>query len=130
MNADLTLKGKAYKLQYSDKAGSVRRSTTDGATLPHVMSIKHSSAVSSATKVAINRTLVRIDMSHLLSDGVSPGPEPVSAYMVVQHATGLNAPTTAAIQTAVQSLIQALTGTVADGSALNLLDAICVNKEQ
>lgn len=130
MNADVTLKSKVYKLLYSDKAGSERKSITDGATLPHKLRIAHSDATDSATKLPIQRSLVRVDMTHLDTGGVNPSPVPVSAYIVVQHGTGLYQPSTASVELAVDTLIQALTGTGADASALDLTDEIFVNKEQ
>jgi hypothetical protein len=48
----------------------------------------------------------------------------------VQHGTGTYQPTTAAIQLAIASLVQIVSGTAADASALGLDDDIFVNKEQ
>lgn len=130
MNADITLKSKVYKLLYSDKAESVRKSITDGAILPHTIRIAHSEAVDSATKLPVKRSLMRVDMTHVDTGGVNPAPTTVSAYLVVQHGIGLNQPSQAAIELAVDTLIQALTGTGADASALDLTDEIFVAKEQ
>jgi hypothetical protein len=130
MNADITLKAKAYKQVYSDKAESVRRSTTDGAVLPHTLRVAHSDAVDGTTKSPVKRHLVRLDMSHLDTGGVNPSPIPVTAYMVVQHGIGLYQPSQTAIELAVDSVIQALSGTGADASALDLTDEIFVNQEQ
>jgi hypothetical protein len=130
MNADITLKAKVYKLLYSDKTESIRKSITDGAILPHTLRIAHSDATDSSTKLPIKRSLVRVDMTHVDTGGTNPSPVPVSAYVVVQHGTGLYQPTQAAIELAVDTLIQGLTGTGADASALDLTDEIFVNKEQ
>jgi hypothetical protein len=130
MNADITLKSKVYKLQFSDKGESQRKSVTDGATLPHKIKIAHSDATDSATKQPIRRHLMRVDMTHVDTGGINPAPVPVTAYMVVQHGTGTNQPASAAIELAVDTLIQALTGTAADASALDLTDEIFVNEEQ
>lgn len=130
MNADITLKAKVYKLNYSDKSGSLRTSTTDGAALPHTVKIAHSDAVDSKTKLPMKRSLFRVDMTHLDTGGVNPSPLPVSVQIVVQKGTGLYAPSLTAIELAVDSAIQALTGTAADGSALDLADEIFVNLEQ
>jgi hypothetical protein len=48
----------------------------------------------------------------------------------VQHGIGLYQPSTASIELAVDTLVQALTGTAADASALDLADEIFVGKEQ
>jgi len=130
MNADITVKAKVYKLLFSDQAGSQRKSVTDGATLPHTLKIAHSDAIDSATKLPIKRSLMRVDMTHVDTGGVNPAPIPVSAYIVVQHGTGTGQPSTAAVQLAIASLVQILSGTGADGSALGLDDDIFVNKEQ
>jgi hypothetical protein len=130
MNADITLKAKVYKQVYSDQAGSLRRSTTDGAALPHTMRIAHTNAVDSKTKVPTIRSLTRVDMSHLDTGGINPSPLPVSVQLVVVKGTGLYAPTQAAIELCVDTLIQALSGTGADASALDLTDEIFVNGEQ
>jgi hypothetical protein len=130
MNADITLKGKVFKLLYSDLAGSVRRSITDGATLPHTMKIAHTQATDSATKLPVSRSQFRVEMTVLDTGGVNPSPIPVTAYMIVQHGKGLYQPSQAAIELAVDVLVQALTGTAADASALDLADEVFVNKEQ
>lgn len=130
MNADITLKSKVYKQVYSDKAGSFRKSVTDGAALPHTLRIAHTDTINSKTKVATRRSLCRLDMTHLDTGGVNPSPQPVSVQLVVEKGTGVYAPTQAAIELAVDSVIQALTGTGADASALDLADEIFVNEEQ
>lgn len=130
MNADITLKAKVYKQVYSDKAGSLRKCTTDGAALPHQIRIAHTEATDNKTKVPTIRSLMRVDMSHLDTGGVNPSPLPVSVQLVVVKGTGIYAPTQAAIELAVDSLIQALTGVTADASALDLADEIFVNGEQ
>lgn len=130
MNADITLKSKVYKQNYSDKAGSLRTSTTDGAALPHTVKIAHTDAVDSKSKLPIKRSLFRVDMSHLDTGGVNPSALPVSVQVVVQRGTGLYQPTQTAIELAVDTMIQALTGTAADASALDLTDEIFVNMEQ
>lgn len=130
MNADITLKGKAYKQVYSDKAGSLRRSITDGAALPHTIRVAHTDMIDSKTKSSARRSLMRVDMTHLDTGGVNPAPLQVSAQLVVVKGTGTNQPTQAAVELAVDTLIQALTGTGADASALDLADEIFVNEEQ
>lgn len=130
MNADITLKGKAYKLIYSDKLGSLRKSVTDGAALPHTMRIAHTDAVNSKTKVLTRRSLSRIDMTHLDTGGVNPSPQPVSVQLVVEKGVGLYAPTLTAIELAVDSLMQMYSSTAADASALDLTDEVFVNEEQ
>jgi hypothetical protein len=130
MNADITLKGKVYKLLFSDKTESQRKSITDGATLPHTIKIAHSDATDSATKQPIKRSLFRVDMTHVDTGGVNPSAVPVTAYLVVQHGTGLFQPSLAAIELAVDTVVQAMTGTAADASALDLADEVFVNKEQ
>jgi hypothetical protein len=130
MNPDITLKGKAYKQVYSDKAGSLRKSITDGAALPHYLRIAHSDMVDSKTKIAARRHLFRVDMTHVDTGAVNPSPLQVSAQLVVVTGTGVYQPTQAAIELAVDTLIQALTGTGADASALDLTDEVFVNEEQ
>lgn len=130
MNNDITLKSKAYKLLYSDKTGSRRRSTTDGATLPHELSIAHTDSVDQKTKSPVKRSVCRVEMTHLDTGGISPAATPVIAYMVVQHGTGVNQPSQTAIILAIETVIQALGSTTADASALGLADEIFVNKEQ
>jgi hypothetical protein len=130
MTNDITLKGKVYNWQFSTEAGSQRKSITDGATLPHTIKIAHSDATDSATKLPIKRSLFRVDMTHVDTGGVNPAPVPVSAYLVVQHGTGLYQPTTAAIELAVDTVVQAMTGTGADASALDLADEIFAGKQQ
>jgi len=130
MNADITLKGKVYKQVYSDKAGSLRRSITDGTTLPHEISIAHQDATDSKSKLPVKRSKMALSYSHKDTGGVNPSPVPVLAQLVVQHGTGLYQPTQADIEFAVDSLVQALTGTAADASALDLADEIFASKEQ
>jgi hypothetical protein len=130
MNANITLKSKVYNQVYSDKAGSLRRSITDGAALPHELRISHTDAVDSKTKLEVKRSVMRVDMTHLDTGGVNPAPVPVTAYLVVQHGVGTNQPSTASIELAVDTLIQALTGTGADASALDLADEVFAGKEQ
>lgn len=130
MNDNITLKAKVYNRVYSDKAGSLRRSLTDGAALPHTIKVAHTEIVDSVSKLKLARSLVRIDMSHLDTGGVNPAATPVTAYMVVTHGTGINQPTTAAIELAVDSLCQAMVGTGADASALDLAAIFFANKEQ
>lgn len=130
MNADITVKAKVYKLVYSDKAGSLRRSTTDGAPLPHTIRIAHTDAVDSKTKVPNVRSLIRVDMTHVDTGGVNPSPLPVSVQLVLVAGKDTYAPTSAAILLAVDSMRQILASTAADASALDLATTIGVNKEQ
>lgn len=130
MNADITLKGKAYVQNYSDKAGSLRTSITDGAALPHTIRIAHTDGIDSKTKLPITRSLFRVDMSHLDTGGVNPSPLPVSVQVVVQKGKGLYQPSTATIELAVDSAVQAFTGTGADASALDLADEIFAGNQQ
>jgi len=130
MTSDITVKGKAYALVYSDKAGSLRRSTTDGATLPHTIRIAHTDAVDSATKIATRRSLLRVDMTHLDTGGVNPSPLPVSVQVVVVKGKGSYSPSSTAILLALDSAIQFLSTTAADGSALGLRSTYSVNEEQ
>lgn len=130
MNADITVKAKSYKTIYSDKNGSLRRSITDGATLPHELKIAHTEATDSRTKIPTTRSLMRLDMTHLDTGGVNPSPLPVSVQIVVVKGKGLYQPSQTAIELAVDSVIQALTGTGADASALDLTDEIFVAGEQ
>jgi len=130
MNANITLKSKVYNQVYADKGGSLRRSITDGATLPHELRIAHSDGVDSKSKLAIKRSLFRIDMTHLDTGGINPSPIPVTCYMVVQHGVGTFQPSTTAIELAVDSVCQALVSTAADGSALDLADDVFAAKEQ
>lgn len=130
MNPDITLKSKVYKMLYSDKVGSMRKSITDGAALPHTIRIAHQDATDSKTKVPTRRSLIRVDMTHLDTGAVNPSPLPVSAQLVLVKGTGVWAPTQAQIELCVDTLIQALTGTAADASALDLTDEIFVNEEQ
>jgi hypothetical protein len=130
MNANITLAGKVYNQVYSDKAGSLRKCVTDGAAFMHTVRIAHTDAIDSKTKVPTRRSLFRLDMTHVDTGGTNPAPLPVSAQLVVVKGTGLYAPSSAAIQAVVDSVIQALTGTGADASALDLNDEIFVNEEQ
>lgn len=132
MNPDITLKGKVYSQQYSgtNVTGSQRRSITDGAALPHTIRIAHQDAIDSKTKIATRRSLFRLDYSHLDTGGVNPSPLPVSVQLVVVKGKGIYAPSQATIEAAVDSVIQALTGTAADASALDLTDEIFVGEQQ
>jgi len=130
MNANITLKSKVYNQIYSDKAGSLRRSITDGATSPHTLRIAHTDGIDSATKIATRRSLMRLDMTHTDTGAVNPSPLPVSVQVVVVKGTGVYAPTQAAIELAIDSVVQALTGTSADASALDLADEVFANEEQ
>lgn len=130
MNADLTIHGKVYKQVYSDKAGSLRRSTTDGAALPHTLRIAHMDAIDGKTKIATRRSLMRFDMSHLDTGGVNPSPLPVSIQVIVTKGTGTYQPSAVAIAMVCNSMVQALATTAADASALDLDDEIFLNEEQ
>lgn len=130
MNNDLTIKGKAFNLVYSDQKGSLRRSTTDGATRPHTLKIAHQDSVDSATKVPTIRSSTRFDYTHLDTGGVNPSPKPVTCYMVLEQGKGQYAPSSADIQMVISMLVQVLSSTAADASALNLANNIGVNKEQ
>jgi hypothetical protein len=130
MNADITVKAKAYSLLYSDKTESKRRSVTDGATLPHYITISHVDAIDRKTKLPVKRSTLRIDMSHLDTGNVNPSPVPVTASLVVIQGQGLYQPTTTAIELVVDSLIQMLSGTGADASALDLTDEVFAGLQQ
>jgi len=130
MNADITLKSKAYKLIYSDANGSLRRSITDGATLPHTMEIAHQDATDGATKLPVTRSKFAVNMSYLDTGGVNPSPIPVRVQIVVVAGKGVYQPSQTAIELCVDTAIQALTGTGADASALDLADEIFANHEQ
>lgn len=81
MNADITLNSIVFKRSYDDKSGSLRRDTSRGLNLPQDLSIKSSTYVDSATKVAGQRFVVRIDRSLV---GVADGRKAVaSAYVVL-----------------------------------------------
>jgi len=122
--------GKAYKSIFNDADKSVRRSTTDGATLPHLITISHTDAVDSKTKVSCRRSTMRVDLTHVDTGGVNPSPLPVSCYVVLVKGKGVYAPSTTAIQLAINSLVQLLAQTAADASALALRDPFGVNEEQ
>jgi hypothetical protein len=98
--------------------------------LPHTLRIAHQDAIDSRTKVATRRSLMRVDMTHLDTGGVNPSPLQVSVQLVVVKGKDTYAPSQTAIELAVDTLIQALTGTAADASALDLADEIFVNEEQ
>lgn len=130
MNNDITLKGKTYALQFSDKTGSQRRSTTDGAHLPHLVRIAHMDAVDSATKLPVKRSKSQVVFSYLDTGAVNPSPIPVTVTLTVVRATGIYQPSASVVQNAIGSLIQMLNGTSADAASLNLLTNIHVNEEQ
>jgi len=130
MNADITLKGKAYKLVFSDKAGSKRVSTTDGAQMPHTLRIAHQDAIDSATKLPITRSLFESAITHKDTTGTIVAPRPVRAYVVVEKLKGANAPSTADILLAIGTVIQAIASTSADASALDLASSVFVTGEQ
>jgi len=70
-----------YYLVYSDKTeGSLYRNTSDGASLPREITVKHQTFIDSKTKVSSRRTVVRYDRRVVLADG-SIGV--VSGYLVV-----------------------------------------------
>jgi len=131
MTPDITLMGKSFKWIASlQNGGSLRRSTTDGATLPHTIKINHTDAVDSATKVACRRSQFRVDVTHLDTGGVSPSPLPCTAYVVFVKGKGMYGPSSATIQLTLNMLIQALSQTAADASALALRDLFGINEEQ
>lgn len=127
MNADLTINGLTFKLQYSDKdAGSSRREVSRGVNLPETLTIKSQSYIDSKTKIPGRRTVVREDRA--VSDGAGGVTEGLAAYLVV---TVPNKPeiTTAEVQAVLTRLITLLAGTTVTGG-LALSDAIFVNQEQ
>lgn len=130
MNANYTIKGKVFNQIYSDKAESLRRSVTDGATLPHFMRIAHSQGTDKATKLPILSDLLEFKMSHLDTGGVNPSPIPLIVRVTVVHGTGLYQPSTPSIQLACDCAIQTISSTAADASAQSLRDNIFVTKEQ
>lgn len=130
MNADITLCGKVYKLVYSDKAGSLRRSITDGAALPHTMKIAHTETINSRSKIPTMRSLCRLDMTHKDTAGVNPSPQPVSVQLVVEKGLGVFAPTITDVELVVDSLIALLSTTAANAEALDQTDEIFANLEQ
>jgi hypothetical protein len=131
MNNDITLKSKVYKWISSEQdKGSLRRSVTDGAALPHIWTIKHSDSTDRTTKLPVKVRTSKLAMSHLDTGGVNPSPVPIQVTMTVVHGVGLYQPSQAAIELAVDSKIQAYVGTGADASAQDLTDEVFVGGEQ
>jgi hypothetical protein len=130
MTNDITLKAKAYEWLYSSELGSARRSITDGAVLPHDLKISHIDVTDGKTKLAMRQSKMFLAMSHLDTGGVNPAAAPITVQVTVRKGVGVNAPSTVAIELAIDSVVQALTGTGADASALDLADDIFANEEQ
>lgn len=130
MNADITLNTLVYAQKFSDEAGSLRRNTGLGATLPRELSIAHQKAVDSKSKLTTRRSVIRHD--RVVPDALgNPLACPVSVYLVavvpdIGEATAVGA----AITDGVVAIRQLISGTGADASALNLANAILVNQEQ
>jgi len=130
MNADITVKAKVYKLAYSDKSGSLRTSTTDGAAFPHSLSIVHQPLVDGKSKLPMIQSKLFISMTHKDTGGVNPAAAPVTVQVTTRLGTGLNAPSQAEILLALDSARQILASTAADASALDLGTNIFVTQEQ
>jgi hypothetical protein len=130
MNNDITLKSKAYEWQFSSAAGSSRKSITDGAAFPHTLQINHIDVKDGVTKLPMRQSKMFLAMTHKDTGGVNPAAAPLTVQVTVRKGTGVNAPTTADIELAVDTVVQALAGTGADGSALDLADDIFANEEQ
>lgn len=127
MNADITLKTRAFNLIYSDKTESLRRNTTDGAAEPYELRIAHTPYTDKATGVAGTRSVLRLDVHKVIDESTKPLVG--SAYMVVvrpHHAEF----TTEVVTDMVAIICQALVGTGADANALGLDEEIFVNNEQ
>lgn len=130
MNNNLTLNALAYNLAYSDKAGSVRNNSGLGATKPRILSIAHTDAVDPKTKLRTRRSLLRHDQTVADGNGVIL-PTPVSVYMnVVIPVDGDATQVATAISDGIIANRQLISGTGADGSALDLAAAIFTNREQ
>jgi len=131
MNNDITIESKAYAWQFSDKvAGSQRRSVTDGAARPHVMTIAHQTGKSSVTGLPVNRSKLRFDFTCLDTGGVNPSSEPLTVTLTMQKGMGINAPSSADITLAYDTIRQVLATTSADASGLNLGSNIFATQEQ
>lgn len=130
MNADITVKAKLFKQTYSDKAGSLRVSTTDGAAFPHSISISHQRLIDGKTKLPMDQSKLFISTSHKDTGGVNPAAAPFTVQVTARRGTGLNAPTQAEILLGLEMARQILADTSADASALNLGTNIFVTQEQ
>jgi hypothetical protein len=130
MNNNIALKSKSYDLVYSDMSKSLRRSITDGNAFPHSLEIGHQDVVDGKTKLPMRQSRLYLAMTHVDTGGTNPAAAPLTVQITVRKGTGLNAPTTAAIELAVDSVIQALAGTGADASALDLADDIFASEQQ
>lgn len=81
MDDNLTIDTLTFELEYRSPNGSSRRETSRGASLPEVLTIRHSEVIDSATKLPSRRSVIRADRHILLSNGAIA---PVSTWVVHQ----------------------------------------------
>jgi hypothetical protein len=124
MNASLTLSTLAFASVYSDAdKGSLRRETSRGLQLPHLLTIKHREVIDSKTKKPVQQDLVQVDRVMLLSDG-SYAPIRVKLTAEIPVDSGVAGSDVLAAVELIAQIIQE------DDSGLDLADEIFVNKEQ
>nr|URG16469.1 MAG: coat protein [Leviviridae sp.] len=126
MDLNLTVSGLTFDHIWSDKtAGSLRRDTSRGASLPTELTIRHQDYVDSATKVAGKRTVVRFDYYMTMTDGII---RPVSFYLVGAGPTDplVTASVTDSISAMLVNLVHGTTNT----AGLDLKSAIFASRQQ
>jgi len=130
MNSNITVKGKAYVENFRDESRSRRTSITDGNAFPHTIEVAHQQLTDGKTKLPMVQSKLFVAMSHKDTGGVNPAAAPVSVQLTVRKGTGVNAPTTAELLLAIDSVRQILASTAADASALDQSTDLFVNLAQ
>lgn len=125
MNNDITVKTLNFNLVFSDEAGSLRRETSRGVSLPTEITVRHQDIVDSATKLPTKRSVLRIDRTIA---GTSGSPIVVSAYLVVAVPKDPIVHSTNDVLEVIAELAEMIK---TDGTThLDLADNIFVNGEQ
>ncbi len=124
MNQDLTVSALSFKMQYSDKTGSLRRETSRGINLPEIMQIKHQPYKDSATGRPGVQSALIFEYHKATSDGQIL---PVArATLKVQSLVDSNVGSSEIL-----AVVERIVHTIQeDDLGLDLADEIFVNKEQ
>lgn len=124
MDKDLTLDSLSFIGTSFEETGSVRKEVSRGASLPEILTIRHSTVVDSASKRKSRRSVVRVDRHLAMTDGEIL---PVATWVV--HQSPIDAAVTSAEIVATAQRITSLLSDEAT-SGLDLKEEIFAGGQQ